>query len=259
MYVHLCIRFNLYAFSRHIKLKGKLMKDEDLKKALLLDPQESSDMYRRLRNDTRFLMKQNVMDYSLLLGIYYVGVYPAEIILDPHQSNEDHVQLAQSNQGVQSNQAVQPGPAAEKQDNNDNTQVPSFANQISESLSIQFPKSLKTKQVMPEDLGIKPFQRPRAPTFATSLEAVGLQQDAVHARIIEGPGIYFVGIIDMLQSWNTEKKVENFSKTYFRCKDKNGVSCVEPKFYRKRFLRKMFMIGIRPKPNEDSSETSDED
>jgi len=77
--------------------------------------------------------------------------------------------------------------------------------------------------------------------------------------VIEGPGIYFIGLIDTLQAWTTEKKIERFIKRFFRFKDKNGISCVEPNFYRKRFLRKMFMIGIRPKPEDYFDDGSDED
>merc|ERR1712048_1287607 len=67
---------------------------------------------------------------------------------------------------------------------------------------------------------------------------------AVSANIVEGPGIYYIGIIDMLQKWNSSKKAERFLKTYFRCKNKAGISCVEPVFYRKRFLKKMEEIGM---------------
>ena len=67
---------------------------------------------------------------------------------------------------------------------------------------------------------------------------------AVSANVVEGPGIYYIGVIDMLQKWNTNKKMERLFKTYVRCKNKAGISCVEPQFYRKRFLKKMTEIGM---------------
>lgn len=44
----------------------------------------------------------------------------------------------------------------------------------------------------------------------------------VRAAIVEGPEVYFLGIVDILQTWNTKKKLERFWKTRFRCKDGHG-------------------------------------
>ncbi|ETO21262.1 G-protein-coupled receptor family protein, partial [Reticulomyxa filosa] len=218
--------------NHHVEL-GKLMKDEDLKKALLLDPGQSSEMFQRLVHDTQFLMEQQVMDYSLLLGIYYVGVDPKKIDTQKRHQRDPKPLVA--------NDVTEERKEHLLENNND-----SDANADQE---LFFPDLLRTNRNMPEDVGIKRFVRPRAPTYA-SMKEVAEQKGAVRARVIEGPGIYFVGIIDMLQKWNTEKKVESLFKAYCRCKDKNGISAVDPKFYRKRFLRKMFMIGIRPKSEE---------
>ena len=51
----------------HIEL-GKLMKDEDLKKNILLPFNESKKTWEQMSHDTRFLNTLNIMDYSLLLG-----------------------------------------------------------------------------------------------------------------------------------------------------------------------------------------------
>ena len=61
--------------------------------------------------------------------------------------------------------------------------------------------------------------------------------------------VYIQYLIIQSQEWNTKKKLERLAKVYLRCKNKNGISCVEPDFYRKRFLRKMFRIGIAPMHN----------
>ncbi|ETO15687.1 G-protein-coupled receptor family protein [Reticulomyxa filosa] len=199
--------------NHHVDL-GKLMKDEDLKKALLLDPEESHKMFQRLKDDTRFLMKQHIMDYSLLLGIYYVSVDPATITKNPDNDSSD---VAQSSNDV----------------HEDNDPVITL-------------KALNSTRPLPESFSLKPDHRPRAPTYTSSKDTVGNHNNAECARAIEGPGIYFVGIIDMLQKWDTNKKVESYVKNYLRCKDRNGLSCVEPGFYRTRFLRKMLAIGIKP-------------
>merc|ERR1711920_895093 len=53
----------------------------------------------------------------------------------------------------------------------------------------------------------------------------------VKARVTEGPGIYYLGVIDMLQEWNFKKKGERFLKTKFLRKDPEGLSAIEPVAY----------------------------
>ena len=57
--------------------------------------------------------------------------------------------------------------------------------------------------------------------------------------MIEGPGIYYVGIIDILQEYNLDKKLERFAKVTFQCKSANGISCIPPIPYAERFVKKM--------------------
>jgi 1-phosphatidylinositol-4-phosphate 5-kinase len=70
--------------------------------------------------------------------------------------------------------------------------------------------------------------------FFQSGEDLGLS-----AQVIEGPSLYFMGIIDVLQEYNTSKKLEFFAKTSILCKDRNGVSCVEPDSYAPRFVKRL--------------------
>eukprot|EP00483_Globobulimina_turgida_P001467 UN01469 len=65
--------------TNHHSDEGKLMKDEDLHKQLLLNNHMSSKIYSQLYKDTEFLEKEIIMDYSLLLGIYYMGIDPESI------------------------------------------------------------------------------------------------------------------------------------------------------------------------------------
>jgi len=72
----------------------------------------------------------------------------------------------------------------------------------------------------------------------------GAQNEIVDAEFVEGAGRYVIGIIDMLQQWDWNKKTERMIKAYLRCKDKEGISCVPPTQYKDRFLEKMVEIGI---------------
>lgn len=64
------------------------------------------------------------------------------------------------------------------------------------------------------------------------------QRDAdggLSARMVEGPGTYYIGIIDVLQEWNWMKKMERFAKVYLKMLDGDGISAVEPDYYADRF------------------------
>jgi len=57
-------------------------------------------------------------------------------------------------------------------------------------------------------------------------------------RII-GPDAYFMGIIDFQQRWDMWKELERFVKVNFKNADPKGLSALEPKGYKDRFLRKI--------------------
>jgi hypothetical protein len=59
----------------------------------------------------------------------------------------------------------------------------------------------------------------------------------MRARLVEGPGTYYIGIIDVLQEWNWTKKMERFLKMYFKRYDGDGLSAIEPNAYSERFWR----------------------
>ena len=239
--------------NHHVE-SGKLMKDQDLHKTLKLMPNKSDDMYKQLKADSKFLASQNIMDYSVLLGIYYVGIDPSDVrndrIMQNHYENNN-------NAAAQSTDSYKPPPIDEEHDmDQDDDFKHHQANlsitdvggpnplQLDQSLGA-FPDDLKTIRSMKDDKQSRP-SRPRAPSYGTGIRKYAQKEKAVTARVIEGPGIYYLGIIDVLQEWNTMKKLERMAKVYLRCKNQDGISCVEPNYYRKRFLRKMYRIGIRP-------------
>ncbi|KAJ0401314.1 hypothetical protein ATCC90586_000821 [Pythium insidiosum] len=62
----------------------------------------------------------------------------------------------------------------------------------------------------------------------------GMTVDEVH-----GPGIYFMGLIDILQQWNLRKRIEHFVRAYILMQDKQGISVVNPKQYADRFQQRV--------------------
>ncbi|OQS03813.1 phosphatidylinositol-4-phosphate-5-kinase (PIPK-D6/GPCR-PIPK) [Thraustotheca clavata] len=59
------------------------------------------------------------------------------------------------------------------------------------------------------------------------------------ADVVVGPGFYYIGIIDILQTWTWQKRFERWVKTLFFRKDSDGISAIPPKPYCERFQKKM--------------------
>ena len=151
-------------------------------------------MYKQLYLDTEWLASVNIMDYSLLLGIYYTKIYrhnryKSVIHLNPNEIQQEFKET----------------------DHDSRSPSPKHSNKKHDFTNY----------------------------------------DVYDATYIEGPGRYCIGVIDMLQEWDLNKKTERFIKMYLRGKDGDGISCVEPQQYRRRFLQKMVAIGIKDYDAED--------
>jgi hypothetical protein len=62
------------------------------------------------------------------------------------------------------------------------------------------------------------------------------------ARAVVAPSRYYLGVVDILQAWTTGKRIESTFKTRMLCQDANGISCIPPAAYAKRFQRKAAQI-----------------
>lgn len=58
------------------------------------------------------------------------------------------------------------------------------------------------------------------------------------ALVVDGPGCYYIGLIDILQGWTWKKRIERFFKVYCQFKDGNGISALPPVPYADRFMRR---------------------
>ena len=61
----------------------------------------------------------------------------------------------------------------------------------------------------------------------------------MRAVVVEGPGIFYMGIIDILQQWDWRKRGERLAKVHLSRADPKGLSAIEPGLYQRRFLQAM--------------------
>ena len=64
-------------------------------------------------------------------------------------------------------------------------------------------------------------------------------QAAYKTRVIEGPGLFYLGIIDYLQKYTFSKKIERVWKRFVMGLDKQGISDVPPREYRDRMIERV--------------------
>lgn len=86
------------------------------------------------------------------------------------------------------------------------------------------------------------FNLPRSSTISSSVGDEDnpfqkLDDGGIRAAVVEGPGTFYFGIIDVLQEWNTSKKIERFFKVNVLGVDPDGLSAIEPEVYASRFYQ----------------------
>lgn len=64
------------------------------------------------------------------------------------------------------------------------------------------------------------------------------EDGAMRAYIVEGPGMYYIGLIDLLQGWTWGKRLERLTKVYLKGCDADGLSAMPPEPYAERFYRR---------------------
>ena len=101
------------------------------------------------------------------------------------------------------------------------------------------PSSLPSPQVQNVTNPLGPGQGPFPEDFEVNEE---LQSSNVfQAKVVVGPGLYYMGVIDILQRWDLSKQVERTAKK-FNCLDGEGLSAAEPHAYASRFQGKVRQI-----------------
>jgi hypothetical protein len=97
-------------------------------------------------------------------------------------------------------------------------------------------------------IDLEHFSAPAGPgggsSSSSSINRQGTMRSRSQERIdiiqlSDGKTVLVIGLIDMLQPWNSSKKLESFLKSRIMRKNPKGISAVEPKLYSKRFRTAM--------------------
>jgi len=186
-----------------------VLKDNDLTAKVRLDPKVAEDLCEQLTKDANFLSRLGIMDYSLLLGVHNV-----EYMVNPDDG--DGVELPPL-RDIQRRSRMTSNP-------NGQSELHHRASKNGAGGGAAAPPPATTTRQQP---------RSGLPRMGTGTR---------RANTVVGPSIYYFGMIDILQTWNMDKKLERFFKTKVLGKDPDGLSAIPPTAYCDRFKRKMAEI-----------------
>ena len=182
-------------------------------KQLQLGPEKAQALISQLERDTNFLIGQNIMDYSLLLGIHYMKRGNSERIRD------NSLAVYEPNP-----ETLNRRPVSNKKSKNDN----SIRKMLESSGLVQLgPSSNKLPEETPSE---------RKGCIFYDDDGGYLATDESNSALTE---LYYLGIIDILTPYNMMKRAEHAIKSLKD--DKELISAVPPDKYGMRFIK--FMRG----------------
>ena len=225
------IFFNCLKLHRRFDLKGSwisrtakrndttgdvegVLKDNDLNYDVLLRSNEAAELAVAMKKDAGFLCSHNIMDYSLVIGVHNsrfevdAGRLDKELRAREAKSSKEKSGAGKGGGGGGGRGGGKGASAIVREKKSDSTDSSDgSAGMESES-----------------DIKLKRWAKPRtrrqsSATFSFS-EAKALREGARSsqnaqphlARHVEGPGVFYMGIIDILQEWDTGKKLERAAK-----------------------------------------------
>ncbi|KDO26627.1 hypothetical protein SPRG_08031 [Saprolegnia parasitica CBS 223.65] len=204
------------------KKRRGVLKDNDLIEEqihLSLGPARRAMMLEQLRKDVAFLKRMKIMDYSLLVGIHDAG----QEILAPGATLATEIDLAEQKKKLQQ------------------LQQPTVFGSAAES-TVQLDDDDDDDDLGALDPGVPPPTSPRVdpvnkePTGSIFCKDLG----GIRGRRASGKKngfVYFVGIIDILQQYNMQKRAETLIKGLQH--NAKEISSVDPDLYGNRFIEFM--------------------
>ena len=244
----------------------KTLKDLDLQTKIVIGPEAKTQLMEQLRKDVEFLCSLHIMDYSMLLGIYHHNQeglrFPTAIPLEIEGGDDftkvtfgvNVVGKAETNEtiplglstsasaGATATGTLERGAALAQRRGT----FSSYAgDSLDESMCVSNEVKSQYIQWFHRDYGGLRSFSPHHPlnleyTDGGSLSVLIPEEGYEGFDIRSLPNdTYYFGIVDILQQYNFDKKIENFTKTRLLCKDKEGISSVDEKRYARRFLEAM--------------------
>ena len=220
-----------------------VLKDMDISgvKTVVVAQDVRTRLVEMARRDCEFFARNNIMDYSLLLGVHKgryadVGVRRAELAVDlaaPADSISSPLHRRISRMGPPASAAGYKPPTPDCVSSGQPPQHRAaegggFAAALQRNGSAGPP---------PPTPAVPVYRRDEGGLFCAA------RSEAEH----QGDNMYFMGVIDILQQWTLQKRLERWCKVLFLRKDPRGLSAVEPHWYAERFMERFEEVVTAPR------------
>lgn len=200
-----------------------IFKDLDITQPITLAPPIALKLVTQIERDCEFLKTWHVMDYSLLFGVHYLKGQSKKKEISKAKTNTnannapkiDQKEIERSDAS-----AGNSGGGFQVQDNS------AFANS-----NLEFPNVNGENQ--PSFVNTSPVLQTQQ---LLDVENKEIKEETWYEGILspDQKKVYFFGIIDILQEYNTRKFLERTFKALSNKKE--AISVADPKFYAKRFF-----------------------
>ncbi|KAG3112952.1 hypothetical protein PI124_g10146 [Phytophthora idaei] len=228
-----------------------VLKDNDLRTRMRIGTEEGVELYEQLRDDSLFLCDLGIMDYSLLLGVMDI-----EFVVDQPSRQLNNSVLSER---TAANTATNTASNSLSNDSFISASSSNWSSSTGSSSSVSKHMQLKeeeSKAPKKLSMSVAPsvhslFNQPEDPLNQSRYPSTGGEprpkRSMRKSKRVFGPGYYYVGIIDILQTWTLQKRLERFWKVDIQQKDGEGLSAIDPVRYQRRFEAKLREIISIPK------------
>ncbi|XP_071721773.1 LOW QUALITY PROTEIN: phosphatidylinositol 4-phosphate 5-kinase 7-like [Rutidosis leptorrhynchoides] len=227
---------------KHKIQENATLKDLDLAYDFCMDKLLRESLFQQLSLDCNFLESQNIIDYSLLLGLHFRAPDHMKGFLEPPHAAADHDNSASIEGGTSQGGLSIPPKGLLLVSHEPSVMRSAPGPHIRGSALRAF--SLGEKEVdliLPETGRLRVQLGVNMPAQAN--HKLWLDSESSEIEIFEVYDVVlYMGIIDILQSYNVKKRTEHALKSLKF--DPLSISVIAPKVYAKRFMN--FMRKVFP-------------
>ncbi|XP_055812163.1 phosphatidylinositol 4-phosphate 5-kinase 9 [Solanum dulcamara] len=216
--------------------ENTILKDLDLNYCFYLEPSWREALLRQIEIDSKFLEEQNIMDYSLLLGVHYRAPQHLQSLIScSGRTTADGLEIVAEEESLEDEISPQ-GLVLVPRGSDDSVVVGPHV-RGSRLRASSATGDAEVDLLLPGTARLQIQLGVNMPARAEYIPKEG--QTQVFHEVYDV--VLYLGIIDILQEYNMSKKLEHAYKSIQF--DSVSISAVDPTYYSERFLefiRKVF-------------------